>query len=77
MVCYVLMLVSHLLYPVNTEQHGSEWELVGVVDNRQRGSSERVREKMMKMRERAAALVGEREQVEKALAMSQANERKE
>ena len=46
--------------------------MVGVVKNSQRGSSERVRE----MKERAAALVGERQQVEEALAVSQANERR-
>ena len=46
-----------------------------MVKNCQRGSSERVREKM-KMKERAAALVGERQQVEEALAISQANERR-
>ena len=49
--------------------------MVGVVKNSQRGSSERVR-KMVKMKERAAALVGERQQVEEALAISQANERR-
>ena len=48
---------------------------MGVVKNSQRGSSERVR-KMVKMKERAAALVGERQQVEEALAISQANERR-
>ena len=47
--------------------------MVGVVKNSQRGSSERVRKKM---EERAAALVGERQQVEEALAISQANERR-
>ena len=50
--------------------------MVGVVKNSQRGSSERVREKMVKMKERAAALVGERQQVEEALAIFQANERR-
>ena len=49
--------------------------MVGVVKNSQRGNSERVR-KMVKMKERAAALVGERQQVEEALAISQANERR-
>ena len=50
--------------------------MVGVVKNSQRGSSERVSEKMVKIKERAAALVGERQQVEEALAISQANERR-
>ena len=60
-----------------TEQHGSDWELVGVVENSQRGSSERVRKKMVKISERAAALVGERQQVEEALAISQERVREE
>ena len=47
--------------------------MVGVVDNSQRGSSERVREKMVKISEKAAALVGERQQV---VVISQANERR-
>ena len=47
--------------------------MVGVVDNSQRGSSEWVREKMVKISERAAALVGERQQV---VEISQANERR-
>ena len=46
--------------------------MVGVVDNNQRGSSERVREKIVKISERVAALVGERQVVE----ISQANERR-
>ena len=46
--------------------------MVGVVNNSQRRSRERMRE----MKERAAALVGERQQVEQALAISQANERR-
>ena len=50
--------------------------MVGVVKNSQRGSSERVREKMVNMRERAAALDGERQKVEEALVISQANERR-
>ena len=43
------------------------------MDNSQRGSSERVREKMVKISERVAALVGERQQV---VEISQANERR-
>ena len=35
-----------------------------------------MRKKMVKMKKRAAALVGERQQVEEALAISQANERR-
>ena len=46
------------------------------MDNSQRGNSERVREKMVKISERAAALFGEKQQVEEALAISQANERR-
>ena len=46
--------------------------MVGVVQNSQRGSSERVKE----MKERVAALVGERQQIEEALAISQASERR-
>ena len=60
-----------------TEQHGSDWELVDVVENSQRGRSERVRKKMVKISERAAALVGERQQVEEALAISQERVREE
>ena len=41
------------------------------MENSQRGSRERVKEKMVKISERAAALVGERRQVEEALAISE------
>ena len=75
---YSYSLFYILLLPVlNTEQHGSKWEIVGVVDNSQRGSRERVREKMVKISERAAALVGERQQVEEALAISEERVREE
>ena len=62
----------YLLCPLNTEQCGSEWVMVRVVKNSPRGGSERMRE----MKERISALVGERQQIEEVLAISQANERR-
>ena len=34
-------------FSLNTVQVGSKWEVVGVANNSQRGTSERVREKML------------------------------
>ena len=62
----------YCVHALNTEQRGSEWVMVVVVQNSQRRSSERVKE----MKERVAALVGERQQIEEALAISQASERR-
>ena len=44
----------------NTGQIGSAWELVGVANTSQRGASERVREKMLKISEKARAVVDNR-----------------
>ena len=67
--------LSQLFYLfLNTGQVGSEWELVGVTNNYQRGTSERVREKMLKISERARVAIDNRAegQPEKT---SQANKR--
>ena len=64
--------VYYLLCPLNTEQRGSEWVMVRVVKNSQRGGSERMRE----IKERRSALVGERQQLVEVLAIYQANERR-
>ena len=42
---------------LNTGQIGLEWEVVGVANNSQRGTSERVKEKMLKMSEVATAAI--------------------
>ena len=57
-----------------TGQIGSEWELVSFANNSQQGTSERVREKMLKISEIARAAIDNRaeEQPEEA---SQANKR--
>ena len=52
--------------------------MVGVANNSQRGTSERIREKMLKISERSTAVSGDRadtHQLQEALAISQANER--
>ena len=45
---------------ISIGQVGSEWEVVGVANNSQRGTSERVREKMLKMSEIARAAIDNR-----------------
>ena len=44
-------------YILNTGQDGSEWEVVGVANNSQRGTSERVMERILKMSEVAKAAI--------------------
>ena len=62
----------------DTERRGSEWVVVDVANNSQRGTSERIREKMLKISEMARAVIEDKadtEQPHKCLALSQANER--
>ena len=59
---------------LNTGQVGSEWVLVGVANNSQRGTSERVREKMLKISEKARAAIDNRA-ISAPEESSQANER--
>ena len=66
-----LMFTSHYL---NIGQVGSEWELVGVANNSQRGTSERVREKILKISEKARAAIDNRA-VSPPKETSRANER--
>ena len=46
-----MILYTISLHCVLIDQVGSEWELVGVANNSQRGTGERVREKMLKISE--------------------------
>ena len=62
----------------DTERRCSEWVVVGVANNSQRGTSERIREKMLKISEMARAVIEDKadtEQLCECLAVSQANER--
>ena len=62
----------------DTERRGSEWVMVGVANNSQRGTSERIREKMLKISEMARAVIEDKadtEQLRECLTLSQANER--
>ena len=62
----------------DTERRGSEWVIVGVANNRQRGTSERMREKMLKISEMARVVIEDKadtEQLRECLTVSQANER--
>ena len=71
----VIIIINYYFF--TTEQQGSEWVLVDVVNHQQRGSRERVKEKMVKICERAKAVIGEKvntQHDEEALAISQANE---
>ena len=53
-----LIFSSHCI--LNTDQVGPEWILVGVANNSQRGTSERIREKMLKISEKARAAIDNR-----------------
>ena len=62
----------------DTERPGSEWVMVGMANNRQRGTSERIREKMLKISEMTRAVIEDKadtQQLRECLSLSQANER--
>ena len=59
-VYYNLILAVSTLYCIpnyDTGQVGSEWEVVDVANNSQRGTNERIREKMLKISEKARAAI--------------------